>query len=32
MLGVFNHVLIVFKGDGQLYEWVNGTIKVYGLI
>ena len=32
LLGVFNHVLIVLKGDGQLCERVDGTIKAYGLI
>ena len=32
LLGVFNHVLIVLEGDGQLCERVNGTIKAYGLI
>ena len=32
LLGVFNYVLIVLEGDGQLRERVNGTVKAYGLI
>ena len=32
LLGVFNHVLIVLEGDGQLRERVDRTVKAYGLI
>ena len=32
LLSVFNYVLIVLKGNGQLCKRVDGTIKTYGLI